>query len=120
MNPRTRLVALLSLLLGLAACADPEPTDPSIAPPCASPAPLERAKEGGVDGTWVVTLDAATDDLDAAADALAERHGFEVEARLFIARSFVTTMSEPTLADVRCDPSVERVTQDRTTRALAD
>jgi hypothetical protein len=83
-----------------------------------SPAPLDRAKEGGIANEWIVTLDASVEDLDAEVDELAERHGFPVASRLSLARAFVATIPEATLATVRCEPSVERVTQNRTMRVV--
>ena len=57
-------------------------------------------------------------DFDTETDALEERHHLAVMARLWIADAFVVTASEPVIAALRCEPSVRRITQDRTVTAL--
>jgi hypothetical protein len=115
----SRGAACLVAFIALSACALAADAGPFPHRPCVSPAPLDRAKEGGIADEWIVTLHASVEDLDAEVDALAERHGFTVTSRLFLARAFAATLPEATLATVRCEPSVERVTQNRTMRALA-
>ena len=68
---------------------------------------------------WLVTLKDDVADLDAAADALAARHGFALSARLCVVRSFVATMPDASIAKLRCEPSVTRILLNRRQRALA-
>ncbi len=68
---------------------------------------------------WLITLTDDVTDLDAAADALAERHGFAVSARLGIVRSFVATLPKETLAELSGEPSVTRILRNRRLHATA-
>lgn len=81
-------------------------------PACASPAPLIEAKEGRIEGQYIVEMREAS-----ALDELAARHYLEIEQRLPIVNGFVARMRPATVAAVRCEPSVARLTENR--RAFA-
>ena len=88
------------------------------APACHAPAPVDRAREGGLDDEWIVMLQPDVD-FDSVADELARRHRLSIDARLWIADAFVARAEEATVARLRCEPSVRRLTQNRTSHALA-
>ena len=68
---------------------------------------------------WLVTLTEDVTHVDAAADALAARHGFAVSARIGVLRSFVATMTNATIAQVGREPSVTRILRNLRLRASA-
>lgn len=95
-----------------------KPQAAAAAPACHLPAPVDRAGEGAIDDEWIVMVEPDVD-FDSVADDLAQRHRLVIRARLWIAHAFVARAEEETVARLRCEPSVRRLTQNRTSRALA-
>ena len=101
--------------ISIAACACDHDHGADAEPACRSPAPLVTAKDGRVADEYIVEVRD-----EAEIDALVARHYIEVRTRLPIIRGFSATMRPATVAALRCEPAVTRITEDRQSKALTD
>jgi hypothetical protein len=107
----------LCLLSFAAACSDPDDDGRITTPACASSAPLVVPNAGSPTDSYLVELDKGT--TDAAMDALAARHDVVIETRLPIVFAFSATLHPNTVAALRCEPLVARITENRRQNAAA-
>src|SRR5512135_3693348 len=109
---------LLPFFLLVAACGAGAEGSEVLPPACGEPATLVVANDGAIPNRYIVELHADVANPDATIDDLATRHGFVVTTRLPIVKGFVAELAPETLAAVRCERTVQRVDQDRTTNAV--
>jgi hypothetical protein len=102
------LCLLVSLFASVPALASTGEKEATVAPQCASPAPLGLAADPAAG--WIVLFEDETDP-HAKTATLEARHQFKADAIYAFGGFYVEKLSQAGLAALRCEPTVKAIEQ---------